>query len=119
MKEEEEVETELVLTAKADERISLIFFSPCLFLIHKAGPQSRPVVITIFARGVCPSVRPHFSKSHKKTHRQVRIVIATGRTVGLAEWIIDGTYVCFLHCILISQAYLKREAPTTAVKKGL
>ena len=40
-----------------------------LLLIHSADPQSRPVVITIFARGVCTSVRlsvqPHFSKSSK------------------------------------------------------
>ena len=29
-----------------------------LVLIHEADPQTRPVVITIFARGVYPSVRP-------------------------------------------------------------
>ena len=31
-------------------------------LIHSADPK---VVITIFARGVCTSVRPHFSNFHK------------------------------------------------------
>ena len=40
-----------------------------ILLIHLADPQSRPVVITIFARVVYTSVRPpvrlHFSKSRK------------------------------------------------------
>ena len=36
-------------------------------LIHEANPQSRPVVLTIFARVVCTSVRPSLLfKSHKK-----------------------------------------------------
>ena len=35
------------------------------FLIHVALPQSRPVVIIIFTRGVRTSVCPHFSKSRK------------------------------------------------------
>ena len=39
-------------------------FVCCEILIHEADPQSRPVVITIFARVVCPSVLPLFSKSH-------------------------------------------------------
>ena len=55
-----------------------------------ADPQSRPVVITIFRCVVCTSVRPHFSKARKV---QVKIMIATGMDVGLAEWIIDGTTV--------------------------
>ena len=39
----------------------------CKYLIHEVDPQSRPVVITISARVVCPYVRscPHFSKSRK------------------------------------------------------
>ena len=53
-----------------------------------ADPQSLLEVITIFAPFVRPSV-PTFQNIAK----QSRIVIATGGTVGLAEWIIDGTHV--------------------------
>ena len=55
-------------------------------LIHVANPQSRPVVITIFRRG-CPSI-PTFQILLKENNYQVTIVIATGGTVDLAEWII-------------------------------
>ena len=75
-------------------------FSNGFVLIHEAGPQSRPIVITIFARGVCTSVRlssvrpsPLFKIAQNKNKFQVRIVIATGGTVGLAVWIIDDTSV--------------------------
>ena len=57
-------------------------------LIHEADPQSRPVVITISTRGVCP-VRPHFSKPRKNKiyfKRELWLLL-----VGLAEWIIHGT----------------------------
>ena len=37
------------------------------FSIQEADPQSRPVVITIFARGIRPSVRPLFKISQNKT----------------------------------------------------
>ena len=53
--------------------------------------QSRPVVIIIFAR----VVRPYFHNLTKQNNFQARIVIATGGTVSLAEWIIDGTHVLF------------------------
>ena len=59
-------------------------------------PRSRPAVITIFAGVVFPSVRPSvptFQNLAKQNNFQVRIVIATGRTVGLAEWIIYGIHV--------------------------
>ena len=36
-------------------------------LIHEADPQSRSVVITIFARVVCSSVRPLFKILQNKT----------------------------------------------------
>ena len=39
---------------------------------------------------VCTSICPH-----KKKQFQVRIVIATGGTLGLAEWIIDDTCLVF------------------------
>ena len=32
---------------------------------------------------------PHFTKSRKQNNFQVKIVVATSGTVGLAEWIID------------------------------
>ena len=54
-------------------------------MIHEADPQSRPVVIIVFAH-VCP----HFSKQNKF---QAKTMFATGETVGLAEWIIDDTYL--------------------------
>ena len=54
-----------------------------ILLIHQADPQSRPVVITIFARVVCPSI-PTFQNLAKQNNSQVRIVIDTGGTVGLA-----------------------------------
>ena len=57
-------------------------------LIHEAGSDN-------YFRTWCPSVLPHFSK-YRETKQ--RIVIATGRTVGLSEWIIDGTHVL---CILV------------------
>ena len=56
------------------------------FLIHSANPQSWPVVITIFAH---ISLRP-YKLSQNKTK------IATGGTVGLAEWIIDDTCLVLL-----------------------
>ena len=51
--------------------------------------STRLVVITIFTRDVY--VRPHFSNLAKQNEFQVRIVIATGGTMGLAKGIIDDT----------------------------
>ena len=55
--------------------------------IHSADPQSRPVVIIVFHMS---SVRPHFSKQNKF---KAKTMFATGETVGLAEWIIDDTFL--------------------------
>ena len=47
---------------------------------------------------VRPSFRPSvptFQNLAKQNKVQARIVIATGGTVGLAEWIIDDTHVLF------------------------
>ena len=52
-------------------------------------PTCRPLV--------CPSVRPHFSKSSKT--KQQKTMFATGETVGLAERIIGDT--CLVLIILI------------------
>ena len=49
-----------------------------VFLIHEADPQSRPVVIIVFAH----VVRPHLSKQNKY---QAKTMSATGETVRLAE----------------------------------
>ena len=58
----------------------------------------------IFTRVVCTSV-PTFQNLAKQNKVQARIVIATGGTVGLAEWIIDDTHVLYehklnIHCYL-------------------
>ena len=52
-------------------------------------PQTRPVVMIIFAQ--IPSVRPYvptFQNIAKQNKRRVKIMINTGGTVGLAEGII-------------------------------
>ena len=53
------------------------------FLIHETDPQSRPVVITMFAPVVCTSVLT-FQNLTKQNKVQARKVIATGVNVGLA-----------------------------------
>ena len=67
------------------------------FLIHVADPQSRSVVITIFARGVCKSV-PTFQNLVSQNNFQVNATDGTG-TVGLAEWIIDDSCIFDHLCI--------------------
>ena len=48
---------------------------------------------------ICPYVRPHFSKLLKQNNFQEKTMFTTGKTVGLAEWIID--YTCLVHdCVL-------------------
>ena len=64
-------------------------------------PRGRPTVMAgsdHFFRTWCLSVLtsvPTFQNFAKRNNFQVRIVIATGGTVGLAEWIIDDSYVLF------------------------
>ena len=70
-----------------------------LLLIHVPDPQSRPVIITIFTC-VCSSVLPHFSKNLVKQNKfQARIVISTGRTMGMAEGIMFSLFICILRSI--------------------
>ena len=57
-------------------------YSPCHFW------SMWPVAIIVFAHVVCSYVRPHFSKQNKF---KAKTMFATGKTVGLAEWIIDDT----------------------------
>ena len=75
-----------------------------LIFIHAFtfDPRGRPTVTAgsdhYFSRVVYTSVRPSslFKILQNKTKVQGGIVIATGRTVGLAEWIIDDTHFLFL-----------------------
>ena len=76
-------------------------------LIHEADPQSRPEgkwspfshVVSV-RPSVQPSVLPHVSKSHKTNKFQVKIAITAGGTVGLAEWIINGTHALYYFIIV-------------------
>ena len=74
----------------------LYFF---VIFIRSADPQSRLVVIIIFAHVVRPFVRPSVRPSplfKSSTTKQQKIMVATGETVGLAEWIIDDTCLVIL-----------------------
>ena len=73
-------------------------------LIHEAYLQSRPVVNTIFTRGVRPSVPTFQNNLAMQNNFQLRIVMATGGTVGLAEGIIDDTCV-FLSKIRLAEVF--------------
>ena len=66
-------------------------------LIHSADSQSWPVVIIVHCFHTCSPtcVRPHFSKSSKTKQIQVKTMFTTGKTVGLAEWIIDDTCLVY------------------------
>ena len=70
------------------------------WLIHEAVPQTRPVVITIFILGVCPS--PLIKIMQNKT-KGVKIAIANGGALGLAECIMDDT------CLVVQFGLRKRE----------
>ena len=80
------------LTDLANQSWVLIENMLSWFLIHLADPQSRPVVIIVFTLVVRPSV-PTFQHLTKQHNFQMKIVIATDRTVGLVERIIDDTYL--------------------------
>ena len=60
----------------------------CLLLIHEANPQSQPVVITVFTHVIRPYFNlsglsiPTFQILAKQNNFHVKIMIATGRTVG-------------------------------------
>ena len=64
----------------------------------RIDPRGRPTVMAVsdhYFRTCCLSV-PTFQNLTKQNNCQSRIVFATGETVGLAEWIIDGTHVLYL-----------------------
>ena len=58
--------------------------------------QSWPEVTTFFTHVVRLSVRPRFHNLAKRNNMQLRIVIATGGIVGLAEGIIDDSCLVIL-----------------------
>ena len=70
-------------------KVNLVHRKKCIF-----DPLGQPTVTAgkdqiIFAHVVrTSSVRPHISKQNKF---QAKTMLATGETVGLAEWIIDDT----------------------------
>ena len=82
-------------------------------LIH---PQSRPVGIIIFAHVVRPSV-PTFKSS--KTKEQ-KTIVAIGRAVGLAEWIIDDTclVICFVWKVGTDRRHMWKQWSQLAVIVG-
>ena len=68
-------------------------------------PRGRPTVTAgsdHYFHTCCLSIRRSKSQNLAIQTFQTRIVIATGGTVGLAEWIIDDTHVMFI----LSQLYL-------------
>ena len=77
-----------------------------IFLIDEADHSDNHL------RKWCLSVNPFvifFQNLAKQNNIQVRIGIATGGTVGLAEWIIDGTHV--LYFLFLSLKYYNRPYP--------
>ena len=80
----------------AKVHLDLLFFMhlplnvPCL-LIHSANPQSRPVVIIIFAQISVRQSVLMFQNIAKQNKRRLKIMITTVGTVGLTEGIIDDT----------------------------
>ena len=64
-------------------------------LIHSANPQSRLIVISIFAHAVRLYVRLSITFQNLAKQNKFKTMFATGETVGLAEWIIDDT--CLVH----------------------
>ena len=64
--------------------------STLVILIHLADPHSQPVVITVVRTST-------FHNCAKENNFQVKTGMATGIIVGLAEWIMDDTYLVKLH----------------------
>ena len=77
----------------------------------KIDPLGQPTVTAgsdLYFRTCCPSVRPSVPTCEnlaKQYNFQARIVVATGETTGLAEWIIDGTQILF-YLLLIPDSFL-------------
>ena len=65
----------------------------------------RTIVFAHFVRPYRSSVRPHFSKQNQF---QAKTMLATGEIVGLAEWIIDDTYLVLLYVFQLSEKLLSQ-----------
>ena len=67
-------------------------------VIDPLGRPKRPVVIIIFIRVACPTVRTHFSNLANTIIFQMEILFDTSATVGLAKRIIgDLCLVLLIH----------------------
>ena len=92
-----------LLAAKTRFLKRTLFLSDDFSEQKSIDPRGRPTVTAgsdLYFRTCCLSVRPSplfkISQKSKTKTLSSEIVIATGGTVGLAEWIIDGTHILFL-----------------------
>ena len=74
----------------------LNFTKQASILIHSANPQSRPVAIIVSGHVST------FQNIAKQNKLQMKIIIATGGTVGPAEGIIDDTCLVILFILLLN-----------------
>ena len=72
--------------------------------IHKVYLQSRPLVIIVLTNVVRPYVLT-FKHLEKQNKFHMKTMFATGKTVDLAEWIIDDT--CLVLHIAKMQGFMK------------
>ena len=101
---------------RGENRSRRTFFSFHCLMIHSTDPQTRPIVISISAHVVRPSVT-------KQNKRRVKIMITTGGTVGwpsgslmtptlfaliFTDVVIENK-AFFLFLILVSQEILERK----------
>ena len=69
---------------------------PGIQLIHSADPQT-PTSGHYFRTDFIRASVPTFQNIAKQNKRRVQIMITTGGTVGLAEWIIDDACLSFYY----------------------
>ena len=80
-------------------------------MIHSADLQSRLVVIIVFTHVVRTSVRTcvsTFQNVTKQNKFQVKTILATGESVGLAKWIIDNTchiFILYCQCLEVKKSF--------------
>ena len=86
----------VMLSSFMNARKTVFSIYLCISQSVYIDPRGRPTVTAgsdHYFRTCCLSVRPSplFKNHAKQNNFEARIVIATGGTVSLAEWIIDGT----------------------------
>ena len=84
----------------------VVIYCRDFFLIHSADPQSRSVVIIVFVGAVRPSV-PTFQNLAEQNKIQLKTMLTTGDTVGVAEWIIDDTWLVLSFFVTIGNGIEK------------